>query len=167
MKPFKICAGLYQIGGPEITAKEDCCVYLLDGGGELAIIDSGLGHSAPSLIDNIRKLDLDPFSLKYLVATHGHIDHTGGLAYLKEKLPAKVVAHERELPAVEGKNPALTAESYYGVKYRPVTVDIVLRGEEETLDLGFLKLTFLHTPGHTPGGISPYIDLGGKRVLFG
>ena len=167
VKPFKICDGLYQIGGPEITAPEDCCVYILDGGGELAIIDAGLGRSAPGLIGNLKKLALDPASVKYLVATHGHIDHTGGLAYLKEKLKAKIVAHERELPAVEGKNAALTAASYYGVKYRPVTVDVVLRSEEETLSLGGLKLVFLHTPGHTPGGISPYVDLGGKRILFG
>lgn len=48
-----------------------------------------------------------------------------------------------------------------------MTVDIVLRGEEEALALGWLKLTCLHTPGHTPGGISPYVDIGGKRVLFG
>ncbi len=45
MKPFKICDGLYQIGGPEITAPEDCCVYLLNGGGELAVIDAGLGRA--------------------------------------------------------------------------------------------------------------------------
>ncbi|MCS5697367.1 MBL fold metallo-hydrolase [Desulfofundulus thermocisternus] len=115
----------------------------------------------------MKKLAFDPFTVKYLIATHGHIDHTGGLAYLKEKLRAEVVAHELELPAVEGKNIVLTAASYYGVKYRPVAVDVVLRGEEETLDLGGLKLVLLHTPGHTPGGISPYVDLGGKRVLFG
>lgn len=167
MKPFKICEGLYQIGGPEITDAGDCCVYLLDGEGELAIIDTGLGRSAPVLIDNLKQLGFDPACVKYLVATHGHIDHTGGLAFLKEKLQAEIVAHERELPAVEGGNTVLTAAGYYGVKYRPVTVDVVLRGEEKILNLGGLNLVFLHTPGHTPGGISPYVDLGGKRILFG
>lgn len=167
MKPFKICDGLYQIGGSRITAPEDCCVYLIDGGGELAVIDAGLGYSASQLISNIEKLSFNPASVKYLVATHGHIDHTGGLAYLKEKLQAEVVAHELELPAVEGRNVALTAADYYGVKYRPVKVDIVLRGKEETLNLGGLKLVMPHTPGHTPGGISPYVDLAGKKVLFG
>jgi len=167
MKPIKICDGLYQIGGSRITAPEDCCVYLLDGGGELAVIDAGLGFSAPQLIANIETLSFNPASVKYLVATHGHIDHTGGLAYLKEKLRAKVVAHEYELAAVEGENIALTAADYYGVKYKPVKVDVVLHGKEETLSLGNLKLVMLHTPGHTPGGISPYVDLGGQRVLFG
>lgn len=38
VKPFKICDGLYQIGGPEITAPEDCCVYLLDGVGSGALV---------------------------------------------------------------------------------------------------------------------------------
>ncbi len=167
MKPYKIADGVYQIGGPRITDPEDCCVYLVDGGGELAVIDAGLGFSAPQLVANIEALSFDPGSVKYLVATHGHIDHTGGLVYLKEKLKAEVVAHQYELAAVEGRNPALTAADYYGVEYKPVKADIILRGEEETLPLGSLKLVMLLTPGHTPGSISPYVDTGGQRVLFG
>ncbi|WP_242655786.1 MBL fold metallo-hydrolase [Desulfofundulus australicus] len=51
----------------------------------------------------MKKLAFDPFTVKYLIATHGHIDHTGGLAYLKEKLRAEVVAHELEFPEWKGK----------------------------------------------------------------
>jgi len=167
LKPFKIYDHVYQIGGPQLTAPEDCCIYLLDGGAELAIIDAGVGRSASELINNIEKLGFDPALVRYIVATHGHIDHTGGLAYIKEKLGAKVAAHERELAAVEGENAALTAAHYYGVKYKPITVEIVLKGDQETLSVGDLRLICLHTPGHTPGGISPYVDTGEKRILFG
>ncbi|RJO61795.1 MAG: MBL fold metallo-hydrolase [Dehalococcoidia bacterium] len=167
MKPFQVHDRIYQIGGPEITASEDCCVYLLDGGSELAVIDSGAGRSVYDLIENIKQFGFNPASVKYVVATHGHIDHIGGLAYLQEKLMAEVVAHELELPAVEGKNIELTAARIYGVKYKSVAVDVVIREEEVVLNVGILKLNCLHTPGHTIGSVSLYVDVEEKRILFG
>jgi len=68
---------------------------------------------------------------------------------------------------IEGENDLLTAASMYGVSYKPVKVDLLLRGEEESLLLGDLDFHFLHTPGHTPGSISVYIDTKDGRVLFG
>jgi len=46
-------------------------------------------------------------------------------------------------------------------------VDTILKGEREEMLLGDLKFNFLHTPGHTPGSISVYIDTKDGRVLFG
>lgn len=167
MKPFQIHSRIYQIGGPDITTASDCCIYLLDGGSELAVIDAGAGSNTSSLLLNIKQLGFDPPAVKYVVATHCHIDHIGGLAYLKEKLSARIAAHILDLPAIEGKKIRLTAAFLYGVLYKPVTVDVVIKGDEETLDVGDLKLVCPHTPGHTPGGISPYVDVEGKRILFG
>jgi len=155
-----------MVGGPEITDGRDCCVYLVDGASELALVDAGLGYSCEKIMNNIEKLGLDKSLLKILVATHGHIDHIGGLGYFKDT-GLKVACHELELNAVAGGRPELTAERYYGVKYRPVSVDIVLKGELQEIAVGDLTLRCVLTPGHTPGGISPYVDAGGTRVLFG
>lgn len=163
----EITAGVFQVGGDGLSRGEDCCVYLVDGGTESALIDTGAGRSASMIIDNIRATGVEVSSLKYIVVTHGHIDHIGGLAFLKEKLQAQVIAHQLELPAIEEGLPHLTAASWYGVKYEKVMVDQVLQGEEEIIKVGQLELVCLHTPGHTTGGISPYVDTGGKRVLFG
>jgi glyoxylase-like metal-dependent hydrolase (beta-lactamase superfamily II) len=163
----EITAEVYQVGGDGLSRGEDCCVYLVDGGTESALIDTGAGRSASMIIDNIRAIGVELSSLKYIVVTHGHIDHIGGLAFLKEQLQAQVIAHQLELPAIEEGLPHLTAASWYGVKYEKVMVDQVLQGEEEIIKVGQLELVCLHTPGHTVGGISPYIDIGGKRVLFG
>ncbi len=163
----EITAGVFQVGGDGLSRGEDCCVYLVDGGTESALIDTGAGRSASMIIDNIRAIGVELSSLKYIVVTHGHIDHIGGLAFLKEQLQAQVIAHQLELPAIEEGLPHLTAASWYGVKYEKVMVDQVLQGEEEIIKVGQLELVCLHTPGHTVGGISPYIDIGGKRVLFG
>lgn len=165
-KPFKIFHRVYMVGGPEITDKRDCCVYLVDGGDELALVDAGVGGSCGAILENIRSLGLDPALLKYVVATHGHIDHIGGLRYFQSK-GAKVVCHELERGAVAEGRSELTGARYYGVKYQPVTVDVVLSGECPALFVGDVALHCLFTPGHTPGGISPYLDLKGTRILFG
>jgi len=163
---YQVANRIYLIGGPSITDKRDCCVYLLDGGGELALVDAGLGASGPAIVANMQSLGYDPSMLKYVVATHGHIDHTGGLYYFRSR-GAKIVCHAKELEAVSGGRPELTAAGYYGVKYRPVKVDVVLKEDEETIRLGNVALCCLLTPGHTPGSISPYVDIGDTRILFG
>lgn len=166
MKPQKVTEGVYLVGGPNITDARDCCIYLVDGGKELALIDAGLGTSGRGIINNITTLGFDPQLLKYVIATHGHIDHIGGLNYFKS-LGAKIVCHSKELEAITTGNPKLTAAWYYGVNYQPVDVDIILNKEEQDITVGKLTLHCPHTPGHTPGGISPYVDTGRKRVLFG
>lgn len=166
-EPLMVCTGVYQIGGSDLTHPSDCDIYLVDGDDELAVIDAGAGQSIDRIIENIEKIGLEPARVKYVIATHGHIDHIGGLKDLCLRLGAQSVAHEKELPAVQEGWPELTAADYYGVKYKPVMVDIVLKGSENKLAVGRWMLYCLHTPGHTPGGISIYGDFEGQRVLFG
>ncbi|MDH7498730.1 MAG: hypothetical protein QHH05_09855 [Syntrophomonadaceae bacterium] len=78
-----------------------------------------------------------------------------------------MVAHRQELPAVEQGVSQLTADYLYGLRYRPVKVDLVLEGRQGQLAAGELVLNWVHTPGHTAGSICLYVDLDGCRVLFG
>ena len=165
-KQQKIFERVFLVGGPEITDGRDCCVYLVDGGNELALVDTGLGFSCREIMENIQSLGIDTSLLKYAVATHGHIDHIGGLHYFQSR-GLKVVSHELESGAVSEGRPELTAAGYYQVKYQPISVDITLRGEMTDLPVGDLTLHCPLTPGHTPGGISPYLDIEGTRILFG
>lgn len=163
----KIWNGVYIIGGSDITRPEDCCIYLVEAGEELVLIDAGAGRSVKKILDNITAVGLDPQQLTHIIATHGHIDHIGGLQEIKTRLDLQVVAHELELPAIEQGKSNLTADYMYGLSYQPVQVDIVLQGNKTCLQIGTRELVCLHTPGHTPGGISVYLDVDGKRVLFG
>ncbi len=166
-KVIEVCPHIYQVGGNGLSYAEDCCVYLVEGDRDSALIDAGAGKSAPVLIGNMQKSGIDIKSIKYIIATHGHIDHIGGLKALQEGLQAQVVAHHLELPAVQEGLAHLTAASWYGVNYQPVTVDRVLYKAQESVQVGNMKLVCVHTPGHTQGGISVYVDIAGVRVLFG
>ncbi len=162
-----VCDRVYIVGGSGFSAPEDAYVYLVDAGSEQVLIDSGVGYGIDRIEDNIRSLGFEPAGVWHIIATHCHIDHIGGLAAWKERYGSKIIAHELDRAGIEGENNSLTAASMYGVDYRPVKVDTLLKGELEQMMLGDLNFNFLHTPGHTPGSISVYIDTKDGRVLFG
>lgn len=162
-----VCDRVYIVGGSGFSAPEDAYVYLVDAGSEQVLIDSGVGYGIDRIEENVRSLGFEPAGVWHIIATHCHIDHIGGLAAWKERYGSKIIAHELDRAGIEGENNSLTAASMYGVDYRSVKVDTLLSGEQQELMLGDLKFNFLHTPGHTPGSISVYIDTKDGRVLFG
>lgn len=166
-KAKAVCDRVYVVGGSDLSAPEDAFVYLVDARTELVLIDSGVGYGISRIEDNIRSLGFEPAKIRLIIATHCHIDHIGGLFAWKDRYGSKIIAHEQDRAGIEGEDNELTAASMYGVDYKPVKVDTLLKGEAEKLTFGDLEFNFLHTPGHTPGSISVYIDTKDGRVLFG
>jgi len=165
MEPFEICKDVYQVGGSSLTSPDDCSIYLVDGGSELVLIDSGTGRSFEKIVKNIERLGLSPRNLKYIIATHAHIDHIGSLARFKEEFNSRILAHKLDSEGIE--TGIGVGAHWYGVIYKPCPVDIKIDRDQEELSVGKHVLKLLHIPGHTPGSIACYIDIAGKRVLFG
>ncbi|MDI6806658.1 MAG: MBL fold metallo-hydrolase [Candidatus Aenigmarchaeota archaeon] len=164
-EPIKVWEDVYQIGGAGISSFDDCSIYLVNAEPELVLIDSGTGESFDKLVENIRGLGLEPEKLSMIIVTHAHIDHIGSLAKLKEKFNSKILAHQLDVEKIES-GEKVGAE-LYGVIYEPCQVDIKLSKDEESLQIGKYEFKLLHIPGHTPGSIACYLDISGKRVLFG
>ncbi|RLC93377.1 MAG: Zn-dependent hydrolase [Chloroflexi bacterium] len=163
-EPFRVWKDVYAIGGPDLSHPYDCSVYLVVCGSDLALIDCGAGESFHRLVSNIRYLGFKAEDVSIVIATHAHIDHIGALYRFREQCGARVVAHELEAKAIEtGKG---TGAEMYGVGYTPCQVDTKLSGPEEALQCGNVELRAVHIPGHTPGSIAVYLDIG-KRILFG
>ena len=132
-KPFKVWKDIYAVGGPDLSHPSDCCVYLIDCG-ELVLIDAGAGESFDQLVDNIKSLGFKPERLEALIVTHAHIDHIGALYQFREAFGAKVIVHELDAGAIEtGKD---VGAQFYGVTYKPCTVDTKLKNPQESLRYG-------------------------------
>jgi glyoxylase-like metal-dependent hydrolase (beta-lactamase superfamily II) len=167
-KPVEILSGIYCVGGPDISHPQDALAYLVKGNDQAILIDSGAGKDSLVIWENIHKSGVHPRELTHLILTHAHVDHIGGAKFFKDKTGCLIVAHEADQEAIETGDPVLTAASWYGMTLPRLKVDHVLKEKIEEISLDPKeKIICLHTPGHTPGSISPYIDRQAQRVLFG
>jgi len=163
----KVIDRVGMVGDGSLSHPKDACVYLVDGGNELALIDAGAGDDPSAILRNVEAAGGDPSSIKWILITHCHIDHTGGIEYLRRETGAKVMCHALCAEPLEAGDNDKTAARWYGVNLEPISVDSTFDGSSEFVSVGDVELVLLHTPGHSPGSISIYGDIGESRVLFG
>lgn len=162
---MKLTDRIYLVGsgasGYSLTDRYDCHVYLLDGGGELALIDAGTGLGAPEILANVRSHGFDPADIRHIVLTHAHADHAGGAARLRTATSGPLIyLHRDSANFREGDEQAisLTDAREFGLypddyHLEPCPVDVELE-DGQRLQLGDLELEVLHTPGHCLGHAS-------------
>ncbi|MGO8787060.1 MAG: MBL fold metallo-hydrolase [Terriglobia bacterium] len=137
----------------------NCSVLGDETTGQAVVIDPG------DDIEQIQQiLAKHQLRVKYIVATHAHIDHVGGIDKLKAATGAAVLMHQSDLPLYQ--NLTMQAE-WLGVPTPGVTdVDQFLK-EGDSLRCGSLNLEVLHTPGHSPGSLSLHLPGENQRILSG
>lgn len=118
------------------------------------LIDGAIDSAAPGIEANIRALGFDPAQVRYILNSHEHIDHAGGIARLARDTGARVVAREPAATALErGKGDRGDPQFLTVAPFAPVP-SVQRIGDGDTVRLGTLALTAHATPGHTPGGTS-------------
>lgn len=110
-----------------------------------AVIDPG--DDGAYLADCLKKNGL---TLQYILLTHGHFDHIGGVAAVKVATGAKVVISAEDAPMLTSSRKSLAAFSF--LSQAPAQADILVQ-DGDTVTLGNTAFTVLATPGHTPGGV--------------
>ena len=124
---------------------------------EAVIIDPGCyeSHEKQELLDFISANQL---KVKYLLNTHGHIDHVLGNAFVKEKLGLSLWIGEKDLETL--KSVEVYAPNYGFQGYQAAEPDHFLK-EGDQVTFGSTTFKVLYVPGHAPGHIAFYCEAAG------
>ncbi len=108
-----------------------------------AVVDPGGAND--KILSYLKKNSLD---LEYILLTHGHGDHIGAVNDIKSKTNATIIAHADEKELLNDNRKNLSYSMHCGPQ--ELDADIYVH-DKDKLELGNLKLSFIHTPGHTKG----------------
>ncbi|MGX9772119.1 subclass B3 metallo-beta-lactamase [Janthinobacterium aestuarii] len=162
VKPFNVFGNTWYVGTAGLSA-----VLVTSPQGHI-LLDGALPQSAPLIIANIKALGFRIEDVKYILNSHAHWDHAGGIAALQRASGATVMASAAAAPVLQSGTNGKDDPQYQAdpvVRVAKVSkVGVV--GEGDTVKLGPLTLTAHMTPGHTPGGTTwTWTSCEGQRCL--
>lgn len=165
--------GSGDIGGFSLTHPLDCHMYLLNGQGELALLDAGAGVDLDGLYRHITADGYRLANIKYLILTHAHFDHAGGAARLQRELNLKVIASRQTAQIVSagdaetsGFAPLQRVGLYPAeLTFTSCPVDVIV-DDGTTFTVGNSTLRAIATPGHSADHFS-YLLLGERQLFAG
>ncbi|MGA2405852.1 MAG: MBL fold metallo-hydrolase [Bacteroidales bacterium] len=154
IKPIKLFDNLYFVGTTTVGA------FIVDSGDGLVMLDTGIGdEDVAMMVEDMKKLGLDPSRIRVIFISHEHFDHYGGVQYLKKN----ICPNAKVAMSLVGWNLLQTVPlewAYIGT--RPQSVDIYLI-DGMKIKIGSVIFQIVATPGHSPGCVSfifPVIDNG-------
>lgn len=144
--PFTIAGNLHYVGAADVSA------YLITTPAGHILVDCGFRETVPQIEANTEKLGYRLADIRVLLISHAHTDHMGGMAELKSRTGARLLAHPAEFALMKAGGAGDFAFGNDFI-YPPVTPDAAL-ADGEAVSLGGTTLTAHFTPGHTRGSIS-------------
>jgi glyoxylase-like metal-dependent hydrolase (beta-lactamase superfamily II) len=188
-KTREVAPGVFEVFLPLPSRPSIINVYLLDCGGEWALIDTGvaLAPSREAFHGACTEIGLAPQAISHLIGTHHHPDHFGASAALREEIAGAVLLHPAELERIEyvfsagpedmirhsrrhgmpippGVTEAPKPSDVWAGTFQPTRRVDQLLADGDVLSIGKRRLAVVWTPGHTPGHCC-LLDLD-ARVLF-
>jgi metallo-beta-lactamase class B len=142
IEPFKVFDNLYYVGPCYVS------VWLVTTPQGHILFDSAQEPYVDHVFANIRKVGINLKDIKYIILSHGHLDHVGGAARLQEATGARVVAVAEDWAMIDELDGRTSRRD--PKPNRMPKRDMVVK-DGDTLTLGNQTLKFHQLPGHTPG----------------
>jgi len=141
-KPLRIIGNVHYVGASGVSS------YLITSPEGHVLIDTGFEQTVPIIRENVKTLGFRMEDIKFILASHAHVDHTGGHALAKELTGARIVMSEADAALLSsgGKDDFMDEV----MPYRSANADRIVRDGEQ-IKLGNIVLTAHLTPGHTKG----------------
>lgn len=154
VKPFSIYGGIYYVGD------DYSCIHLIDTGDGLLLIDSGnCGRGATAMmIQAIWEAGFRPADVKWMILSHGHVDHIGGANFMKNMFGTKLYLGEPDARIFrEHPEWAYVQDStdYMDSIFEP---DVLIH-DGDRLTFGNLTVQCYLVPGHTAGCVALFFDV--------
>jgi metallo-beta-lactamase class B len=158
--PFRIFGNAWYVGPKGLSS-----VLITSDKGNV-LIDGDLAESAPLIRANIRALGFRIEDVRYILNSHAHFDHAGGIAALQRASHATVVAGKAGAEALEHGRGDRRDPQFESLRAFEPVENVRSIADGETIRLGDIAITARATPGHTPGGMSwTWQSCTGKRCL--
>lgn len=141
-EPVKVFDNLYYVG----TKVHGAWAVTTPEG--IIVIEALFGYAAgPEIAEGLKKVGLDPVNIKYVIVSHGHGDHSGGMKYLQDTYNPKMILSEADWDLLDKdtRNPKARRD--------------MVATDGQKLTLGGETLTLYVTPGHTAGTLSTLIPV--------
>ena len=103
----------------------------------------------------IKFIEQEKICINYIINTHGHPDHIGANCQIKEYTNAPILIHEYDAPMLTRSGSVLSL--IFPLESSSPAADTFVK-DGDLIECAEMKLKVLHTPGHTPGGISLLLD---------
>lgn len=146
--PVQIFGNTYLVGTCGISS-----ILIIDPAGDI-LIDGGTEQGAVLIADNIRTLGFRLTDIKYILHSHEHFDHVGGIGALERLTGAQLIASPAAAKALSSGMPSNDDPQAASKKAFPVAHVNRIITDGEQVRLGNTVLTAVATPGHTPGALT-------------
>ncbi len=143
VEPFRIAGNIYYVGASDVTS------FLITTPRGHILLDGGFEETAPMILANIKSLGFRIEDVRFLLNSHAHFDHAGGLVALKKASGAAFVASRGDAPLLArgGHDDPQFRDKFH---FPPIVPDRVI-DDGDTVTLGGMTFVAHITPGHTPG----------------